>query len=204
MELSWKVVAFVETLWVAGLAIWIVLERRSPAATLAWILGLTVLPVVGIPVYLFLGPRRLKRKRLRVAKARAELAPRKMTKPAMLPDASRLMRLGEAVGEAPPAHARTVELYFGGAETYAAIEAAIRAAKHHIHVEYYIFEADHTGRRFVELLTERAAAGVEVRLLVDALGSPDADRSFFRPLTDAGGKVAWFNPVGSRRSTRGS
>ncbi|MCK6545071.1 cardiolipin synthase [Myxococcota bacterium] len=196
MELSWTLVAVVETIWVAGLAVWIVLERRSPTATLAWILGLTALPVVGIPVYLFLGPRRLKRKRLRVAKARAELATRKRGQSAVVPDAGRLMRLAAATGEAPPAPARAVDLYFGGAETYAAIEAAIRAAKHHVHVEYYIWEADKTGQRLVDALTERAAAGVEVRVLVDALGSPDADRDYFSGLLKAGGKVAWFNPVG--------
>jgi len=67
-----------EMLWVGGLCAWIVMERRSPQATLAWIFALAWLPYLGIAVYLLVGPRRLTRKRRRYALARsrvAEMAP---------------------------------------------------------------------------------------------------------------------------------
>jgi len=60
-------VALVEAAWIVGMGSWLLLERRPPAATLAWILALAFMPLVGIPVYLLLGPRRLERKRLRMA-----------------------------------------------------------------------------------------------------------------------------------------
>ena len=52
-------------IWIVGLSVWIVFERRSPLATLAWILALGALPVVGIPIYFFVGPRRFDRKKRR-------------------------------------------------------------------------------------------------------------------------------------------
>ena len=58
---TWLAVA--EAVWVIGLCVWIILERRSPAATLAWVLALAWLPVLGIPLYLLIGPRRLRRKK---------------------------------------------------------------------------------------------------------------------------------------------
>ena len=68
------VLAGLEGLWILLMAGWILQERRPPVTTLAWILGLSILPVIGIPIYLFLGPRRLKRRLLRRAKARRGIA----------------------------------------------------------------------------------------------------------------------------------
>ena len=65
---SWLAVG--EAVWVMGLSAWIILERRSPVATLAWVLALAWLPVVGILLYLLIGPRRLRRKKLRHRRSR--------------------------------------------------------------------------------------------------------------------------------------
>jgi len=62
-------------------------------------------------------------------------------------------------------------LYTEGDELIEAMLTAIRGAQAHVYLETYIFAADAVGRRFTEALAERAGAGVEVRLLVDALGS---------------------------------
>ena len=63
--MAWWIVGLVEFLWVAGVAIWVATDRRAPASTLAWIVVLAFLPVIGLPVYLLVGPRRLQRQRLR-------------------------------------------------------------------------------------------------------------------------------------------
>jgi cardiolipin synthase A/B len=65
----------------------------------------------------------------------------------------------------------------------------------HVHLEYYIFEPDHTGTTLRDALVERARAGVRVRLLVDAVGSGKLGRRFLAPLLEAGGEVAWFHPL---------
>lgn len=72
---------------------------------------------------------------------------------------------------------------------------AIRNATHCIHLENYIIESDRIGREFIAALTERARAGVRVRVLHDWMGGLSLNSSrLFRPLTEAGGEVRMFNP----------
>lgn len=191
----WTIFSIIEIVWVVGFSGWLILQRRSPTATVAWIAVAAWLPIFGIVIYQFFGPPRLRRKRLRYAQARAVVAAAKTTRLPVVEDVGRLMTLAERTGEAPPARARALDLYNNGQEAYAAIERAIAQAIHHVHLEYYIWEADQTGTRLRDLLVERARAGVECRLLIDALGSPRAKRKFVQPLVDAGVRVAWFNPV---------
>lgn len=195
----------VEAIYVVLLCGWILLEKRSPAATLAWILGLIALPGAGFVIYFFLGPRRVRRRRLRRlraknAVARPELEEKTLSSrdPGVLRDASQLVHLVESVNKAPLGRATKSELLIDGAATYASILEAIAGARDHVHVLYYILEPDDTGRALRDALLERARAGVKVRVLVDAVGSARArrDSGFFAPLLEAGAEVAVFNPLG--------
>ncbi len=82
-----------------------------------------------------------------------------------------------------------------GSDGLEAMLAAIRAARSHIHLETYILRDDATGRRFVDALSERARAGVAVRLLYDAVGSLGLDPVFLAPLEQGGGQTLAFNPL---------
>lgn len=62
-------------------------------------------------------------------------------------------------------------------------------------MEYYILRADELGREIIDLLTERAAAGVEVRVLLDAVGVQMVKKEFFANLRAAGGRVEIFFPL---------
>ncbi len=104
------------------------------------------------------------------------------------------MRLAAGAGEAPLFAATELEILQDGERTFAAIGEAIDRAVHHVHFETYIWQPDELGRSLRERLTARARAGVEVRVLVDAVGSPHARRDFFSPLVAAGGLVEVFNP----------
>lgn len=73
--------------------------------------------------------------------------------------------------------------------------AAIEQSRHSIELETYIFTNGKTGRRFLDTLTVSARAGVRVRVLADAFGSVTLRSGFFKPLTDAGGEVRFFNPL---------
>jgi cardiolipin synthase len=88
---------------------------------------------------------------------------------------------------------REVRLLVDGAAKYDALLADIRAATTHVHLEYYIYEPDHTGAALRDALVERARAGVKVRVLLDAVGAKNAPRRFFNSLLDAGGELAWFH-----------
>jgi cardiolipin synthase len=82
-----------------------------------------------------------------------------------------------------------------GPETYAAMFAAIRNATDSINLETYIFADDETGQQFAALLLERQAAGVQVNVIHDGIGSMATPRSFFDELRAAGIGVLEFNPV---------
>ncbi len=96
---------------------------------------------------------------------------------------------------APLVGGNAVRVLRDAAENYPAWEAAMHAARRTIHVEMYIFHFDAVGRRFVDLLAQKAREGVTVRVAYDWFGcglSPI--RGLFRPLIDAGGQVRAFNP----------
>lgn len=83
----------------------------------------------------------------------------------------------------------------GGDEAFGAMEELILSARRRLLLEFYAFADDAAGRRFGALLASRAAAGVEVYLIYDAVGSLLTDRDFFRALARAGVRVGEFHPV---------
>jgi cardiolipin synthase len=90
----------------------------------------------------------------------------------------------------------SIELYEEGRAGLDAMLQAVAAARRRIHLETYIFRGDATGRRFVAAMTERARAGVEVRLLYDGFGSLGLDSGALAELRAAGGDAVAFNPLG--------
>ena len=189
------------SLYLVLVGAWILLQRRAPVATIGWLLSMAVLPVVGLLVYFVFGPRRFRRQRLKRLRSRrkarmrrqslAHLRDRAAQAPARL---QQLVRLVSNATQLPLSTAQEVQLLVGGARTFDAIVHAIGQAQHHVHLEYYIFEPDTTGQRVLQALTERAQAGVQVRLLVDALGSKRLGRRHYQALLDAGAEVALFHP----------
>lgn len=186
------------------IALIVVRQRRAPAATLAWIMALCLLPLIGLLVYRYLGPQRIHRQQSRRLLSRALFTRRHH-------DLDRLQRhhpsaaiaieharLIEATCGLPPASCTQLDILIDGRDTFAALAAAIQAAQDHIHLEYYIFEPDQTGRNLIALLCQRARAGVRVRLLVDAVGSARLlgrqGRELLAALTQAGGQYAVFHP----------
>ncbi len=72
---------------------------------------------------------------------------------------------------------------------------AIDAAQRTIRLEMYIYSSNPPGDRFREALARAARRGVQVRVLIDAIGSLGLSAGFWKPLTDAGGRLRWFNPL---------
>ncbi len=94
-------------------------------------------------------------------------------------------------------------LYRHGREAYAGMLEAIEAARDHVNLETYIFQDDAVGRRFAEALVRRAAAGVTVNLIVDAVGCWHTPDAFFERLRRAGVQVLVFHPVAPWRVRHG-
>ena len=180
--------------YVLGLGVWIILQKREPVATVSWLVSLAALPYLGFVIYYFFGPQRIERQRLRRVRARAALPP---PPPGYepTPEAIELARVGQATTGLPPTTSTRVELLVDGAAKYQALLTAIAQAREHIHLEYYIFDPDPVGTAIRDALAARAREGIQVRLLLDAVGSNDVTRRFLKPLCEAGGEVAWFHPM---------
>ncbi len=198
LGLAWTLSSIVLTTWV-------ILQRRSPVSTLAWIIVLNLMPVIGLVVYAYFGPHRIKRQRLRrwheraLLMSRADLAALRAGQPQPPVGLRQHAQLIEAACGLPVSSAQAIELFGSGGTTLEALLREIAQARHHIHLEYYIFEPDRTGNRMLRALADKARAGVAVRLLVDGVGSSrllaHRHRDLLSALHAAGGEIAVFHPA---------
>ena len=173
------------TLIYTGVIITILSENRNPSKSLAYILILVFLPVVGLIVYYLVGRKPLFKKKLFTKK---RLVDRQKTEeyyrelePQM---EKRLLSLEDAIGDmAFPfrylyyqhqsliSEGNAVTLLLNGEEKFPALFEAIENARAHIHIEYYILTADDVGNRLADILIRKHAEGVEVRVVVDDVGA---------------------------------
>ena len=204
IEIPWFQIFLISYVtWVLLACASLLMSRRSPQATLAWIFAFIALPVVSGIYYMVFGPRRLQRKKRRygVARAHAGAVSQHLrdtscaTRPQLGPDARGLAAVGKRLEQGEPTFATAVELLDDGDQKMQALERAFVVARHHIHIEYYIWEPDRVGAHFRDLLAAAAARGVEVRVLYDAVGSPNVTPAFWKPVVDAGGEVRAFNAL---------
>jgi len=103
--------------------------------------------------------------------------------------------LEQSINGSPLILGNKVTLLKDGAATYPAMFAAIRGARDHINLETFIFEDDEIGQQFSDLLLERQAAGVQVNIIYDAVGSLKTPKPFFDRLEEGGITVLQFNPI---------
>jgi cardiolipin synthase len=101
---------------------------------------------------------------------------------------------------APLVAGNRVALLVDGPQTLNAIRNAIENARHHVHLETYIFSDDEIGGALRELLIRRRKAGIEVRVLYDAIGSVTTPATFFEPMQQAGVEVLPFRPLNPTRT----
>ncbi|HEY8967134.1 MAG TPA: phospholipase D-like domain-containing protein, partial [Candidatus Methylacidiphilales bacterium] len=197
--------------WIAGYVLslavipFILLANKRPAATLAWIWAVLLFPYAGPFFYLLMGSERMHRRRLRrrIRERRRVSRHARANHPKdrarrIAGDDPGLLDLVEtlsAINSRPITTADEVALLVDGAAFYDALEAAIRSARKTIHMECFIWRDDAAGDRFRSLLVEAARRGVRVRLLLDEMGSGRLYRTYFRELSEAGGRFSWFGNV---------
>ncbi len=115
--------------------------------------------------------------------------------PSAMIESDEFLRMLEALTDSKLHGRSRIEVLTNGEVYFEAELEAIRAARHSVNLEAYIFQKGEVARRFVETLTAKAREGVEVRLVLDAIGSFASWNSYFRELTEAGGRVAWYHPL---------
>ena len=178
----------------------VLMDNRQPAKTMAWVLVLLFVPVVGIVLYFFFG-QNVRKMRFISQRSLDQLTRRSMLefveqRELRLPDEYRTqIRLFANQNMSLPFKDNEADIYTSGYDFFPALLRAIAEAKHHIHLEVYIFADDALGRLVADALIARSKAGVEVRLIYDDVGSWRVKKSFFECMRNAGIDVHAFMPV---------
>ena len=165
-------------------------ERRSPTSTLAWLMAIVFIPYLGVPLYVIFGGRKMLRKA--------------GTKPELRYEQSK--GLGESltgnsyvfqpgVGIFPSSTYNRIQLLAEGDQAFQTIIDIIDNAQSYIYIATFILGKDEIGRAIVKILAKKASQGLDVCLLLDALGSVRISKNFLGPLLEAGGQAAFFMPM---------
>lgn len=178
----------------------VLMDNRQPAKTMAWILVFFFIPFVGIIFYFFFG-QNTRKERLISDRSMDQLTKRSMLEfveqeNLHLPDSNKpLMNLFANQSWALPFKDNQVDIYTDGYDFFLTLLYNIGQAKHHIHLDIYIFEADALGYLIADALIDKAEQGVEVRLIYDDVGCWKVQDEFFERMRDAGIDVHSFMPV---------
>lgn len=164
----------------------IILERKKPEKTIAWLLILTLLPPIGLFFYIFLG-RNWKRHKLNdeFSPYVKELIDRVINK-IYDTDYIHLVELLANNSSSPLFIDNDIKIFNNGEEKFTALLEELEKARHHIHLEYYIVKSDCIGNQIKEILIRKAKEGVKVRFIADRVGSIKMNSSYKKELEDAG------------------
>lgn len=164
----------------------ILIENRNPAKTIAWMLVIIFVPIIGMVLYYFFGQKFVKVKKIeRINKKQAVRLQQswKRLDPIIesfiqdlhedIGDLTKIFRLMKNERFSTLTLNNDVQLLINGETKFPLLKKDLLEAKHSIHMEYYIFEPDTIGLEILNILEQKAKEGVIVRLIVDSFGSPD-------------------------------
>lgn len=178
----------------------VLMDNKQPEKTMAWILVLCFMPIVGIIFYLFFGQNTRKEKVIS-ERSMDSLMKRSMLEFAEqenlhIPRRNRpLMKLFTNQNWALPFKDNEVSIFTDGYEFVSTLLYNIGQAQDHIHLDTYIIEDDPLGNLVADALIDKARQGVEVRLLYDDVGCWRVKDRFFKRMKAAGIQVYAFMPV---------
>lgn len=158
-------------------ALGVVPHNRRPAAAWGWLLAIFFVPVIGVLLYIVIGRSNLPppRRRTQLAIGALATANAPARAPGQLagvpPWASEVVRLNQDLRGMPLVAGNRLHILADYDESIDAIAAAVRAARRSVHMEYYILASDSTSEPVLRALVDAHERGVEVRVLIDFLGS---------------------------------
>lgn len=192
--------------WVVRLVMLVVVSRRqNPASATAWLLIIFFEPWLALPIYWLFGENRLPVRRTkayhrlasRLASTRKAFLEHPLTLVSDFPQEYRMtMRLAEKLTNMPIAVGNSAEILTETQDVIDRLVADIDGAAHHVHLLYYIYADDETGRRVAEALGRAVARGVKCRVLLDAVGSKRMLKTLAPALREQGVDVREVLPVG--------
>ncbi len=186
----------------------VVYETRSATKTMAYLMLCIFVPVGGIIFYILFGINYWRRKlydkksgedKKMLDKLKREMsafAAESITLSDMAADDNReLAQMLANELHSPLTRRNKAKLLINGEEKFPEVLQAISDAKHHIHIEYYIFEQDEIGQQIQDLLIKKATEGVEVRFIYDDFGSPSIKKKTEKRMRDAGIEIYPFYKI---------
>lgn len=184
-------------------AIVILLERRDPSRTLAWLLILIFIPVIGFALYLTFG-RKFRKRRVTAKKKQLNdyvyplydtYCEKEINLSHITKSKEGLIQLICNNADFPLTLNNEVMVLTDGQQVFSAFIAALESAKNHIHLETYILRNDNIGNRIISLLLKKRKEGVSVRVIYDGLGSRELEDTLLNELKEAGIEIEPFFPV---------
>ena len=153
-------------------------RNRPPSSALAWVLLMALLPLVGLALFALIGSPKLPHKRRamqhrmdeRIEEAAREVGPVQPGEdaPPWLPSVAQLV---ESVGAMPLLEDNAARMVMGFETQLETLVAAVDAAERYVHVEFYILIRDATTQPFFDALERAVGRGVDVRVLLDHMGT---------------------------------
>ena len=180
----------------------LLLENRNPVKSFSWLLVLVFIPVVGLVLYILLGQNYRKRKIIS-RKSIQRITERpvasfdidKLSSEHMDQHFIKLTGLLKKNSEAEGYAYNKIEILSRGEDIFQSMFDAIRNAKNHIHIEFFIFEDDKLSNELRELLIKKSREGVRVRMIYDYVGSINLSSRYLHTLRYAGVYVRPFLPL---------
>jgi len=202
MDNFWRGLLFIVDFY---LVIYIVFfDHKKPVNTLAWIVTIVFMPVVGIILYILFSDRRHFRKsrELKAKMVYDEKLYSLVNEQLHILDGQDILyndqamqnyhdiiRMNVKYGKSPYTQDNQVKIFTDGQSKYASLIEDLQNAQSSINLSYYIFRDDHICNQIMKILREKAAAGLEVRLIYDFIGSMHTPKRIFRDLRKAGGEI---------------
>ncbi len=186
----------------------VIYETRSATKTMAYLMLVIFIPVGGIVFYTLFGINYWRRKlydkksaendkMLAMLKKQVSAYSYGTSTPADMRDEDNKELAAMLAKElrSPLTHGNKVKLLINGEEKFPEVLEALRNAKHHIHIEYYIYEQDEIGEQIEDILVQKATEGVQVRFIYDDFGSPSIKKKTEEKMKKAGVEIYPFHKV---------
>ena len=201
------IIEIIYVIFIIGVMLRIIYDTQSVTKTLAYLLLVIFLPLIGVFIYFAFGinyrKNKLYNKKIVQDHKQEELVLEKLHSYNLknleeIPDDnhfSGLMKMIYETDRSPLTTNNSAKLLINGETKFPEVLEAMRQAKHHIHIEYYIYEDDDIGRAIEQIMIEKAQAGIEVRFIYDDFGSASIRKTLAKRLRENGVRAFPFYKI---------
>jgi cardiolipin synthase len=182
-------------LLIVGTVLLVLTRNQNPVKTLAWLIVLIFVPALGLIFYYFLGQdtrkQRTVTKRYYDKIKGLNFNDLLQDEPVEIePDYANLACLLKSNNHSPVLYGSRVDIITSGQQMFESLIRDMEDAKHHIHIEFFIFNDDETGQLIKNILMRKALEGLKVRFIYDNVANWKVSRKFYYEMQEAGVQVA--------------